>query len=51
MASWEPVDIDRDEIADGDDKWDDDLMGYLERRFNQLRQFNFTLNESFDKIL
>ena len=40
MASWEPVDIDRDKIADEDDKWDDDLMSDLERRFNKLRQFN-----------
>ena len=40
---WEPVDInpiDRDEIADEDDKWDDDLMNALESRFDQLRQFN-----------
>ena len=22
MASWEPVDIDRDEIGEGDDRWD-----------------------------
>ena len=51
MASWEPVDIDpidRDEIADEDDKWGDDLMNDLERRFNQLRHFNKTLDKSHD---
>ena len=54
MASWEPVDvdpIDRDEIADEDAKWDDDLMNDLERRFNKLRQFSTTLNESRDEDL
>ena len=29
MTSWEPVDINHDEIADEDDKWDDDLMNDL----------------------
>ena len=52
MASWEPVDIypiDRDEIAEEDDKWDDDLMTDLEKRFEEQRQFNKTLVESGDK--
>ena len=49
MASWEPVDIDHDEIADEDEKWDDGLMGNLEIRFNKLRRFNETLYESHDK--
>ena len=52
MASWEPVGvdpIDHDEIADEDAKWDDDLMNDLQRRFNKLRQFNKTLNESHDE--
>ena len=52
MASWEPVDIDpidRDEIAEEDDKWDDDLMADLEKRFEELRQFNKPLVESRDK--
>ena len=40
MASWEPVDIDRNEIADEDAKWDDDVMKDLEIRFNKLREFN-----------
>ena len=32
MVSWEPVDIDRDEITDEDVKWDDDVMKDLEIR-------------------
>ena len=51
MSSWEPVDIDHDEIADEDDKWDDDFMNDLERRFNQLKQFNVTLDQSRDEEL
>ena len=51
MDSWEPVDIDCDEIADEDNKWDNDLMSDLERRFNQLRQLDVTLNESRDEDL
>ena len=26
MASWEPVDIDRDDMGDEDYKWDDDVI-------------------------
>ena len=51
MASWEPVDIDRDKIGEGDDRWDDDIMKDLELRFNKLRQFNSTLSETHDKNL
>ena len=54
MPFWEPVDvdpIDRDEIADEDDKWDDDLMNDLERRFEELRKFNKTWNESREEDL
>ena len=51
MASWEPVDIDRDEIGEEYDKWDDDLTSDLERRFNKLRQFDETLDESRDEDL
>ena len=50
----EPVYIDpfdRDEIGEEDDKWDDDLTNDLERRFNELRQFNATLEDSADKEL
>ena len=49
MASWESVDIDqadRDEIEEEDDKWDDNLMNELERKFEELRQFNATLETS-----
>ena len=49
MASWEPVDIDYDKIGDEDYKWDDDVIKDLELRFNKLREFDETLNESADK--
>ena len=48
MATWEPVDIDYDKIRDEDYKWDDDVIKNLEIRFNKLRKFNETLNESTD---
>ena len=51
MTSWEPVDIDSNEIADEDNKWDDNLTSNLERRFNQLRQLDVTLNERRDEDL
>ena len=50
MASWEPVDIDRDEMADEDVKWDDDVMKDLESRFEELRQDNRKFNESRDEV-
>ena len=49
MATWEPVDIDRDDMGDEDYKWDDDVIKDLELRFNKLREFNETLNESTDE--
>ena len=49
MATWEPVDIDRDGLGEGYDKWDDDMVKNLELRFNKLREFNKTLNESTDE--
>ena len=49
MASWEPVDIDRDGTGDAYDKWDDAFMSNLEMRNNKLREFNETLNESTDE--
>ena len=49
MASWEPVDIDSDEIAEEDDKWDGDIMNALEKRFEELKQFNKNFNESHDE--
>ena len=51
MDSWEPIDIcqfDRDEIEDMHDDWDDDFKNDLEVRYNKLRGFNVTLNESTD---
>ena len=48
MATWEPVDTDYDKIGDEDYKWDDDVIKDLELRFNKLREFNETLNESTD---
>ena len=51
MASWEPVDVDCDEISDEDLKWDDDVMKDLEIRFNKLKEFNETLDESTDEHL
>ena len=52
MASWDPVDIDPTdhyEIEEDYDKWGDDSMNDLERRFNKLRHFNATLETSSDK--
>ena len=51
MATWEPdIDpFDRDEIGEEDYKWDDDVIKDLELRFNKLREFNETLNESTDE--
>ena len=37
MASWKPVDIDRDEIGEEDDKWDDYVVKDLEIRNSKLR--------------
>ena len=49
MASFERVDTDYDKIGDEDYKWDDDIVKDLELRFNKLREFNETLNESTDE--
>ena len=49
MATWKPVDIDRDGLREEYDKWDDDIVKDLELRFNKLREFNKTLNESTDE--
>ena len=49
MATWEPVDTDYDKIGDEDYKWDDDVIKNLELRFNKLREFDETLNESTDE--
>ena len=51
MATWEPdIDpFDHDEIEEEDYKWNDDVIKDLELRFNKLREFNETLNESTDE--
>ena len=49
MVSFEPVDIDYDKIGDEDYKWDDDVIKDSEVRFNKLRGFDETLNESTDE--
>ena len=49
MASWEPVDIDYDKIGEEYDNWYDDVIKDLEVRFNKLREYNETLNESTDE--
>ena len=49
MATWEPVDIDRDGLGEEYDNWDDDIVKDLELRFNKLREFDETLNGSTDK--
>ena len=49
MVSFEPVDTNYDKIGDEDYKWDDDVIKDLELRFNKLREFNETLNESTDE--
>ena len=50
MATWEPdIDpFDRGEIGEEDYKWDDDVIKDLELKFNKLREYNETLNESTD---
>ena len=49
MATWEPVDTDYNKIGGEDYKWDDDVIKDLELRFNTLREYNETLNESTDE--
>ena len=49
MASFEPVDMDYDKIGDEDYEWDDDVIKDSESRFNKLREFDETLNESTDE--
>ena len=52
MATWEPIDIthfDRDDIEGVYGDWGDDFKNDLELRFNKLRKFDETLNESTDE--
>ena len=46
MDSFEPLDIDHDGLGEGYDRWDDNVVKDLELRFNKLREFDETLNES-----
>ena len=50
MATWEPegIDIaDRDDIED--DSWDENAMNDLQKRYEELRQFNIKYNKSRNK--
>ena len=50
MATWEPegIDIaDRDDIED--DSWDENAMNDLQKRYEELRQFNIKYNKRRDK--
>ena len=52
MALWEPKDIDptdRYSLGDEDDKWDVDVVNDLQKRFEELRQFNIKYNKSRDE--
>ena len=52
MAKWKPIDIsqfDRDDIEDVYGDWGDDFNNDLEVRYNKLRGFSETLNESTDE--
>ena len=49
MATWEPVDIDRDGLGDEDDSWDEYAMNDLQKRYEELRQFNIKYNQSRNK--
>ena len=52
MAAWEPDDIDltdRDGLGDEDDNWDEYVMNDLQKRYEELRQFNIKFYKSCDK--
>ena len=52
MDSWKAVDVsqfDLDDIEDVHGNWDNDFKNNLEVRYNKLREFNETLNESTDE--
>ena len=52
MATWKPIDIthfEHDDIEDVYSDWGDNFKNDLEARFNKLRKFNETLNESTDQ--
>ena len=50
MAAWEPEGIDRADRDDiEDDSWDENAMNDLQKRYEELRQFNIKYNKSRDK--
>ena len=52
MATWDPEDIDltnRDGLGDEDDNWDEYVINDLQKRYEELRQFNIKYNKSRDK--
>ena len=52
MATWEPDDIDltdRDGVGDEDDSWDEYAINDLQKRYEELRQFNIKYDKSRDK--
>ena len=52
MALWKPIDVsqfDRDDIEYLHDEWDDAFESNLEIRYNKIREFSKTLNESIDE--
>ena len=49
MASWDPVDIDRDGTGDDHVEWDDNVIKNLHIRFQELRQFNIKYHKSHDE--
>ena len=52
MATWDPegIDIaDRDGLGDKDDRWDEYAMNDLQKRYEELRQFNIKYNKNRDK--
>ena len=52
MATWEPegIDIaDRDGLGDEHNSWDEYAMNDLQKRYEELRQFNIKYNKSRDK--
>ena len=52
MATWNPEGIDianRDGLGDEDDSWDEYAVNDLQKRYEELRQFNIKYNKSHDK--
>ena len=52
MATWEPegIDIaDRDRLGDEDNSWDEYVVNDLQKRYEELRQFNIKYNKIRDK--